>query len=226
MIPVTPAQEPPSFNDKVRRPGLAAIGELVGELPLEPKPGRKRPKIAEKREDIPPDKFPPIWTEALPDLLTAYNRICAYTTFRIEKVTSSGSVDHMIPKSLAWDKVYEWSNYRLACAIMNTRKGKFADVLDPFDVKAGWFELELIGFEILPSAALRGELRSKVDYTIARLGLNDYDCRERRHDDAQDYWHSEITFNHLERRSPFVALEIKRQRKLRTEDMFLLYGED
>src|SRR5207249_1405577 len=106
-----------SFDEAVRVPGLRAIAEMVGEKPLR-NAGRRYRKIADRREDIPADEFPPYWTESLNDLMKLYDRVCAYSCFRIHAVTGSRSVDHFAAKSRRWDRVYEWSNYRLACSLL------------------------------------------------------------------------------------------------------------
>jgi hypothetical protein len=118
MIKVTPAPEPAGFDRDVRQPGLRAIAEKAGERPVPPRlKGRAFKKIADRREDIPGESFPSYWTKALDDLMTAYDSICAYSCFRIHPVTGSRTVDHMAAKSRAWDQVYEWMNYRLACSL-------------------------------------------------------------------------------------------------------------
>ena len=131
MIHVDPADEPPDFDQKVRMPGLRAIAELIGEEPPRTA-GRRLQKVADRRQDISPREFPTYWIEALDDLMTAYQRICAYSCFRIHPVTGARSVDHMAPKSRAWDQVYEWRNYRLSSSLLNARKRDFSTVLDPF----------------------------------------------------------------------------------------------
>ena len=73
--------------------------------------------------------------------MKAYKADLPYIACYIEPVTGMPTVDHMIPKSQRWDKVYEWSNYRLACSLMNSRKNDVPHVLDPFEVETGWFEL-------------------------------------------------------------------------------------
>jgi len=146
--------------------------------------------------------------------LSAYDRICAYVCVYIPPVTGQPSVDHMMPKSRAWNHVYEWSNYRLACALMNSRKGATTEVLDPFEVGEGWFELELVGFQVLPGAGLEREMCEKVEKTIRLLGLNDGDCRDLRASWAETYWDGEIAYTHLTRRAPFVARELRRQGRL------------
>ncbi len=102
----------------------------------------------------------------------------------IEPVVGGASVDHMVPKSAAWDKVYEWSNYRLACPMMNSRKGAVSFVLDPFEIEDGWFTLELVRFQVMPGAGLAASVMSGVGDCINRLRLNDRDCRSLREDYA------------------------------------------
>ncbi len=126
MIRVTPAPEPESFDRTVRQPGLRALERLAE-------------SHAGSRDAVAPGELPTYWRNALEDLLQSYQRVCAYLCFYIPRGTGAPSTDHMIPKSTAWQHVYEWSNYRLACTLMNSRKGVSASVLDPFDVENGWF---------------------------------------------------------------------------------------
>lgn len=224
MIHVTPAAKPPDFDKTVREPGLSAISELIGKGPLIKRRGPKRKQFVIKKkkvtkpEDIPPDAFPTYWTNALPELLESYDRICGYVCVYIERVTGAASVDHMIAKSLAWDRVYEWDNYRLACSLMNSHKNDARDVLDPFEVEDGWFQLELVGYQLVPAPGLDAGLVDRIKETINRLKLNRKDCRDLREEYAADYESGEISFSYLGRRAPLVAAELKRQGQLRAED--------
>ncbi len=215
MIRVNPAPEPPHFDERVRKPGLRAIAEMVGEKPPR-RGGRRFRPVAKRREEIPPDGFPPYWTKALDDLMTAYDRICAYSCFRIHPVTGSRSVDHMAPKSRSHDKVYEWLNDRLASSLLNSRKREFGDVLDPFDVVDGWFQLELLGFQVIPAPDLPARIRTRVKETIERLGLDDF--RTSRERDAERYSARGISLIVLTEESPFVARELRRQGRLNEGD--------
>lgn len=174
MIPVALAQEPPHFDRIVRQPGLSAISELVGEKATIKRPGRTRKKIADLREDTKSDDFPPFWREVTDDLLRAYKRVCAYACLYIEPVTGSATVDHWAPKSLNWDKVYEWDNYRLACSLMNSRKNVFGDVIDPVGMDDGMFALDLISLKVIPGPNA-GDRREEIKSTIKRLGLDEAD---------------------------------------------------
>jgi hypothetical protein len=212
MIPVVMQEEPKSFDQDVRVPGKLAIAELVGEKPKR-SAGKRFQKKADRREDIPSSAYPPYWRQCLADLMEAYDYTCAFSCFRIHPVTGAPSVDHMAPKSRQWDKIYEWSNYRLACARMNAQKLDFEDLIDPFDVQPNWFYLELVGFSVYPNPDLSRTLQSKIRLTIDRLKLNAF--REQRAIDAETYWNGLIAFSILQRESPFVARELQRQNRLR-----------
>ena len=121
MIPTTPAPEPADFDRTVRQPGLRAVAELVGEAPQR-RAGRRFHQVVDSRDKIPAASFPPYWRETLDDLQAAYDRVCAYLCVRI---STDPTVDHYVAKSRRWDLVFEWSNYRLACAAMNSYKAEY-----------------------------------------------------------------------------------------------------
>ena len=211
MIRVEPEGEPERFDETVRQPGLRAIAELVGEEGLPARRGRPRKVVAQTRDAIPADKFPAVWTQALPDLMAAYGRLCAYICIYIERVTGGGSVDHMLPKSYAWQDIYEWQNYRLACTLMNARKNNYQDVLDPFEVEDGWFRLELVSYQVIPGEGLDPMIEARVLATIERLKLNDHYCLKVREEYATALFDGDITLDYLRRRAPFLAREIDGQ---------------
>ena len=211
MIPVQPAPEPVDFEERVRRPGLDAIAELVGEQPSQTRRGPKRSKIATRRQDIPGAAYPPLWREVHTDMLTAYRRLCAYLALYIEPATGAPSVDHVIPKSKAWDKVYEWSKYRLACSLVNSRKGDTDHVLDPFEISEEWFALEMVEYQVTVGPGATNNVAVPVGHTIERLGLNDELCRQARREYVESYLEGEISFAYVKRRAPFIARELERQ---------------
>jgi hypothetical protein len=219
MIRVTPAPAPADFDKRVKKPGLDAIAELVGEQPKVRRLGPKRKKVAKTRNEIDPKYFPPLWRDVLPDMLQAYNRLCAYLALYMEHATGSPSVDHVIPKSKAWDKVYEWSNYRLACALVNSKKNDVDLVLDPFQIQDGFFALEFFGFQVTVGPRAVGAIETKVVDTIEQLGLNMPDCCKARREYFDSYTGKHIDLDYLERRAPFIARELRRQGRLNHGDV-------
>ena len=210
MIPVRPAPEPPDFDVRVRRPGLRAIAELVGEEPQRTA-GRRFDKVADTREQIPAGSFPPYWRASLDDLQAEHDRVCAYLCVRI---STDPNVDHYVAKSRRWDLVYEWSNYRLACAAMNSYKGEYGDVLDPFELQDGWFALELVEFQVVTGAGLVDRDAERVRSTIRRLHLNGSRFCRIRAEFAEARWRGDITAEYLARHSPLVARELRRQGRM------------
>lgn len=217
MIRVEPVPEPPDFDARVRRPGLRAIAELVGEEPGSRRRGPRRKVPVRRREDLRAEHFPPIWREATDHLLSAYGRLCAYACLYIERITGSATVDHWAPQSTRWDRVYEWDNYRLACSLMNARKSAFGDVMDPFEVEEGMFALDLVALKAVPGPRA-GAREAEVAATIKRLGLDGSDYAEALADHYHDYLEGEISLRRLEKRAPFLARELRRQGRLRRED--------
>lgn len=123
-------------------------------------------------------------------------------------------MDHFIAKSSALSQAYEWSNYRLACSKMNTRKNKFDDVLDPFSVASDSFRIDFLTGEILINLPINTPEWDIADKTIKRLGLDDQDCRDERVEYFNDYISGEIGSARLKKEAPFVWLEMERQQLL------------
>ncbi len=213
MIPITPAPEPASFDAHVRQRGAAAIQRLLGQATGR---GRKPAKTYARAEDIPPDSFPPLWTQVSPtdkastldDLMTTYGQCCAYLGLRLERATGSPSVDHFVPKQRDWRLVYEWSNYRLSAACVNSKKGT-SDVVDPFKVQPGWFALDLDTFFVCCGPKAPPEEQKRITHTLPMLNLRQ--CVQQRGQYIQMYRSGEITAQQLERWAPFIAGEIRRQ---------------
>jgi hypothetical protein len=196
MIHVAAQPEPASFDKQVRQKGIAWLRKkkIVLDQPLPPK-----------------TTIEPYWRHCLDDMHASYNGCCAYLAVFFERVTGGGSVDHFIAKSQRADLAYEWSNYRLACSRLNSRKRDYDDVLDPFEVETGWFRLELVSGRIYPCPDLHVELHTQVAATIERLGLDDPGNREIRARHFQNYFEKAYPEEYLRSYSPFVWLEAQRQ---------------
>ena len=202
VIPVTPEPAPPEFEQRVRGPGLRWLEEHGIPLDARLQPGTT---------------IHPYWRECLDDLHRAYGGVCAYLCVFVERCTGGSSTDHFIAKSRRAGLAYDWSNYRLACTIMNSRKRDFEDVLDPFALAAVTFHLELITGRIYPNPDLDDPERNAAKATIERLGLDEPECREMRSRRFLDYVQvrgptpNPAAEEHLRRYSPFLWLEAVRQ---------------
>ncbi|MDO8948367.1 MAG: hypothetical protein Q7U88_14615 [Desulfocapsaceae bacterium] len=196
MIHVAAQPEPSLFDTEVRQKGLAWL---------------QKKKIALDQPLPPNTTIEPYWRHCLDEMHSSYNGCCAYLAVFVERVTGGGSVDHFVAKSQRADLAYEWSNYRLACSRMNSRKRDYDDVLDPFEVGVGWFHLEPITGRIYPNPELSSEQRGAVQATIDRLGLDDPGNREMRARHYQEYREGFFNADFLRKRSPFVWDEAQRQ---------------
>ena len=118
MIRCEPVPEPVDFRAKAEEPGNAWLAA---------NPAAKRPKD--------------YWTPFKPALAQGFRDRCAYSAM-YEPV---GTVDHFVSWHEDRSKAYEWGNYRYCAAWVNASKSKkpVADILDPFEIENGWFELLL-----------------------------------------------------------------------------------
>lgn len=193
MIRVQEQPEPANFNTKVRIPGNAY-------LLTNPNPTSR--EFKKHRE----------WSNALDDLYSAYNGICAYSASWISPVQSNPTADHYLPKHKYPQLAYEWSNLRLCNPKMNSYKDSFEDVIDPFQIQNGWFVIDFSTFLIDSFDRLPSNLKKSIKDSIKRLKLNDDDglVQFRAHV-VREYASGEISFDHLNRHHPFIAFELGRQ---------------
>jgi hypothetical protein len=101
---------------------------------------------------------------------------------------------------------------------MNSRKGALGSVLDPFEIEDGWFQLELDGYQVIPGPGVDRDLAEKIQHTIDVLKLNGNDCLRARGEYVEQYLHEDLSFRYLEKRAPFVARELRWQRRLLEKD--------
>jgi hypothetical protein len=121
-------------------------------------------------------------------------------------------VEHFKPKSKHPHEAYEWRNYRLVCQLLNSRKKDNEEIIDPFQVRTNWFIIDFPSLMVKPAPGLSKYVHGRVVKTRDVLGLNDDDtCMMMRQQFVTDYCLGEITFSHLEKRAPFLALQMKQQ---------------
>lgn len=143
--------------------------------------------------------------------MRSYQCICAYSCHRIERVTGCPCVDHFVPKSESAQDAYEWLNYRLAAARLNTRKGR-RKVLDPFTIRPGTFAIDFPSLQVVPGPACQEdpELARQVRESCQILGLNDEaTCIANRQEYIWQYCAEQMTFLMLREYAPFLACEME-----------------
>ena len=121
-------------------------------------------------------------------------------------------MDHFAAKSRAeLGLAYEWSNYRLACLGPNRSKREFHDVIDPFLVKPGMFQLEPVTGHIFSNPELSHDDRKQVDDTIKRLDLDGAGCRRMRQRHYDEFRRYNLPPKYLTEKYPFLFQELVRQ---------------
>lgn len=204
MIHVDIKPEPSNFDKLVRIPGQAFIHDC-------PKPTRNQ---WEKK------KF---WKNISKELHTSYNGVCSYSCHWIAYDTGWKTVEHFLPKDLYPKFAYEWSNYRLVCGILNSRKGT-RNILDPFLVQDGWFIIKFPSLLVVPAPDLNINLYNQIEETCRILGLNDEDtCMKTRSKYIEDYCKNRVNFEHLCQEAPFLAAELARQNLIEGIKNIMIY---
>lgn len=208
MIHIDPQPEPETFDTLVRQPGQRFLART-------PNPTRKQWDSHS------------YWRKTLALLHDLYGGICAYSCHWIPYDTGADTVEHFLPKSTYPQQAYEWGNYRLVCATLNSRKRIFEDILDPFDIQNAWFVIDFPSLQIKPALGLDSVLTGSIQDTIDRLRLNDEGtCLKSREAYIKDYCLGCITFTYLRRKSPFIALELERQNLVTEIKDMMSYDEE
>ncbi|MBI3270519.1 MAG: hypothetical protein HYZ53_16040 [Planctomycetes bacterium] len=147
MIRVKRVPKPKDFDAKCARPGCAWL--------------EKHKQAARPRD---------YWSQFKPVLARGFRDLCGYAAM----YCPVGSVDHY----LSWHKhpemAYDWDNYRFVEEWINKSKGT-ADkrVLDPYEVREGWFEVLLPSLQLVSTDRVPRSKRKRAEYTLTRLHLRE-----------------------------------------------------
>lgn len=148
MIRVAKVKKPVGFDAKVKTPGDAW---------LKANTTAKRPKA--------------LWEPYTATLSQAYGNRCGYAAMLDP---TGGSVDHYLSFKHHPALAYEWSNYRFASNTLNSSKRTADDtVLDPQEVKPGWFKILLPSLQLVVTDAVPRSHKAKAEFTLKRLKLRD-----------------------------------------------------
>ncbi len=165
-------------------------------------------KWLEKHQDARRPKD--LWTPFRPVLATGFRDLCAYSAM----YEAVGTVDHFISFDEDRSKAYDWSNYRFAAGWINSSKQNLpsSDVLDPFDVMDGWFEVILPSLQLVLTDRIPVEFKTRAETMLVRLHLRDDErvIRQRR-TWYQMYQDGEIGIAVLRRMAPLIAAAVAKQ---------------
>lgn len=192
MIHVARVPEPKDFDAQARQPGLKW---------LETHPHANRPRD--------------FWSPFKSHLARGFNDLCGYSAM-YEPV---GTVDHYVSWKSERALAFEWDNLRYASGWINSSK-QTADgqVLDPYEVQDGWFEIILPSLQLRLTDKVPLNHRERAEATLIRLHLRDDEriMRQRRAWLAC-YQEGEITLDGLRRFAPLIARAIESQHSPPTE---------
>ena len=187
MIRFEPPQEPPEFDEKVRRPGSEWLEQ-------HPNP-----------EGRPPAHWQHCWAE----LANGFHNLCGYAAMYNPK----GTVDHYLSWKNHPELAYEWSNYRYVSAWINSSKGsKDEQVLDPFQIDDDWFEVILPSLQLVITEKVPVHEQARARFTLESLPLRDDERMIRwRQEWYRMYSDGELTLEGLEKKAPLIARAVRKQ---------------
>lgn len=188
MIHFDPVPKPPNFEE-------AAV---MGQQWLQAHPGAARPRD--------------YWSPFRSALAEGFRNLCAYGAM----YEPSGQVDHFV----SWDEdpslAFRWENYRYASGWLNASKKNLrsSDLLDPFIVQDGWFEISLPSLQLLVSASIPPTIRAKAENLLTRLHLRDDERVIRQRRVWLDlYEKGDLSLSGLRVMAPLVADAVEKQAK-------------
>ena len=96
-------------------------------------------------------KMPAYWTMFQPELADGFYHRCGWWAMWI----ADGAVDHFLSRKHHRHLAYSWDNYRYIAGTVNSSKKALDDqVLDPFEIQDGWFEVLLPSMQLVTTPAL------------------------------------------------------------------------
>ena len=150
-----------------------------------------------------------------PALRVAFKDLCGYTAMWL---SAPGTVDHFVSRDEDRSLAYEWTNFRYAAAWINSSKSALRSdqVLDPFEVEQGWFEVLLPSCQMVMTSRCPPELRDRAQTMLKRLRLGDgEDVVRYRQEWYRMYCEGELTLDGLARKAPLIARAIQKHAQQR-----------
>jgi hypothetical protein len=191
MTPVARPPEPPNFHARCRLRGQQWLAAHP--------PGSNAP-------------LPNYWRGFVMELGAGFHHRCGY----LAMLDLAGTVDHFRSTKYQRHLAYEWTNYRYATGWLNSSKQTIdAAVLDPFQVREEWFEIDLASLHLKLTPAIPKRLVDRAALTIKRLQLD----RGRRTIGMREYYYhkyqnGDFPLDYLEQVAPLISTAVRRERLL------------
>lgn len=188
MIPVpNPIDEPEDFNKKCREKGAEWVAAH---------PDKSRPTD--------------LWSTFKPELAKGFSDRCAIAAMWIP----DGTVDHFVSCNEDMLLAYEWSNYRYMAGWLNSSKNKkkAADLLDPFHVGEGWFEIALPSLQLMLTDKIPAAFQKRAENTLNDLPIRDDERLLRtRREWLRMYEDGELSLEGLRKKAPLIANAVEKR---------------
>lgn len=154
------------------------------------------------------EKMPAYWTAFQPELADGFYQRCGWWAMWI----ADGAVDHFLSRKNHRHLAYTWDNYRYIAGTVNSSKKALDDqVLDPFEIEDGWFEVLLPSMQLVPTLTLPAVLAAKAAFTLKKLHLeNGTKVRRCRSKWYQAYKAGNLSMAGLEDFAPLLAESVKK----------------
>jgi hypothetical protein len=150
------------------------------------------------------------WSEFKPQLADGFQSLCAYSAM-YEPV---GTVDHFVSCDEDRTRAYDWANYRYAAAWINSSKQALSsrEIIDPFTVELGWFELLLPSLQLVITERVPAAWRERAERMLARLHLgHDERVVRQRREWYRMYQTGQLTLDGLAEKAPLIAAAVRKQ---------------
>jgi hypothetical protein len=128
--------------------------------------------------------------------------------------TTDGTVDHFVSINEDRSRAYDWDNYRYVAGWVNSSKQNVVstDILDPYEVEEGWFEILLPTLELVVTSKVPPGKRTQAEQTLKRLPIGrDERAIKRRGVYYDEYLKKEIGIAELRKRAPLLAAAIEKR---------------
>lgn len=184
----------------------------IARVPAPPAFAREsqRGKVWLARNPDSKERPPAYWREFSIDLGRGFQFLCGYMTLW----TTDGTVDHFVSINEDRSRAYDWDNYRYVAGWVNSSKQNVVstDILDPYEVEEGWFEILLPTLELVVTSKVPPGKRTQAEQTLKRLPIGrDERAIKRRGVYYDEYLKKEIGIAELRKRAPLLAAAIEKR---------------